>query len=381
MSRTKPRKKLIYLVTEDWYFVSHRLALACAARDAGYDIAVITRVDRHAETIAEAGLDLVPLNFSRSGIGPFQEVQTLQNLITLYRKLNPAIVHHVAMKPVIYGSLAARRAAVPAIVNAMMGLGYVFSSTSAKARLLRPFVRLGLRAALSGTNTRLIVQNHDDCRLFESEGLARPENIRLIRGSGVDLKAFRCQDPPPGVPAVILPARILKDKGVEEFVTAARILKSNGIKARFILVGDPDPLNPATIAPAQLAAWIEEGIVEHTGWISPAEVSEMMSAASVVCLPSYREGLPKALLEAAAAGRAIVTTDVPGCREIVQPGINGWRVPPRNPGALAVALTEAITNPVLTRQYGAAGRAMVEKDFSLERVISETLAVYREFAF
>jgi glycosyltransferase involved in cell wall biosynthesis len=380
MMRTATRKKLVYLVTEDWYFVSHRLALACAARDAGHDVTVITRVDRHAETIAEAGLDLVPLNFSRSGIGPLQEVHTLRNLIDLYRKLNPAIVHHVAMKPVIYGSLAARSTRVPAVVNAMMGLGYVFSSTSAKARLLRPFVRLGLRKALSGTNTRVIVQNHDDFRLFESEGLARAENIRLIRGSGVDLDAFHCQDPPPGVPAVILPARILKDKGVEEFVTAARILKSNGVKARFILVGDPDPLNPATIAPAQLAAWIGEGIVEHTGWISPAEISEMMSAASVVCLPSYREGLPKALLEAAAAGRAIVTTDVPGCREIVQPGVNGWRVPPRNPGALAVALTEAITNPALCRQYGAAGRAMVEKDFSIATVIEQTLAVYREFS-
>ena len=379
MTRTTTHKRLVYLVTEDWYFVSHRLALASAAREAGYDVAVITRIGRHAETIAGAGLEVVALDFSRSGIGPVQEAQTLKALARLYKKIRPAIVHHVAMKPVIYGSLAARSAGVPAIVNAMMGLGYVFSSSSARARLLRPLVRAGLRSALSPPNTRVIVQNRDDFALFQSQGLAASENIRLIRGSGVDLKAFRVQDPPSGIPAVILPARILKDKGVEEFVTAARMLKANGVSARFILAGDPDPLNPATIHPAQLASWINEGIVEHTGWLSPAGISEIMSAASVVCLPSYREGLPKALLEAAAAGRAIVTTDVPGCREIVQPGLNGWRVPARDPGALAVALTSALTNPELCRTYGAAGRAMVEKDFSMESVIAQTLAVYREF--
>lgn len=378
MTQPPPQKKLVYLVTEDWYFVSHRLPLALAAREAGYDVSVITRVDRHGATITNNGLTLIPIDFSRSGLGPLHEAATIRHLVSLYKSIMPDIVHHVAMKPVIYGSLAARLAGVPGVVNAMMGLGYVFSSETAKARLLRPAVRIGLKAALSGRNTRVIVQNGDDYDLFQSQGLAHTSTLRLIRGSGVDPAAFTVTHPPAGVPAVILPARILKDKGVVEFVAAARILKSQGVEGRFILAGDPDPLNPAAILDAQIAAWVNEGVVEHTGWLSPDDMKNAMAAASIVCLPSYREGLPKALLEAAASGRAIVTTDVPGCREIVRHGVNGWRVPARDASALAIVLANALRNPDLCRKYGVAGRAMVESDFSLSQVIGATLDVYRE---
>lgn len=370
--------KLLYLVTEDWYFVSHRLGLAVAAKAAGYDVSVATHVGRHGEAIAAAGLHLIPLDVSRSGLGPVSEARTLQSLVRLYKTQRPDIVHHVAMKPVIYGSFAARAAGIKGVVNAMMGLGFVFSSDAMKARVLRPAVRAGLRLALGSPNSRLIVQNEDDLALFADQRLARREQIRLIRGSGVDPRGYQVSDPPSGVPQVVLPARLLVDKGVIEFVEAARLLKSRGVEARMILVGDPDPLNPAAIPAERIAEWLREGVVEHLGWQPQSKMPGILAAASIVCLPSYREGLPKALLEAAAAGRAIVTTDVPGCREIVRPEVNGWRVPARDGAALAAALEEALGDPGLCRTYGLAGRAMVENEFSLESVIRQTLDVYRE---
>lgn len=378
MQRFARKPKLLYLVTEDWYFVSHRLGLAKAAHDAGYDVTVATRIDKQSEMIRSAGLHVIPLDFSRSGLGPLKEAGTVSRLISLYRREQPDIVHHVAMKPVIYGSLAARAEKVKGVVNAMMGLGYVFSSDARKAQLLRPVVRTALRSALSGPRTRVIVQNEDDRELFASEGLARPADIRLVRGSGVDPTGYIVSDVPAGPPVVVLPARILRDKGIVEFVEAARALKERGHTARFVLVGDPDDLNPASITQGEIAAWVREGAIEHWGWRPQSEMPAILAQSSIVCLPSYREGLPKALLEAAAAARAIVTTDVPGCREIVRPGVNGWLVPPRNSAELAAALDEALRDPARCQAYGRAGRAMVEREFSLDRVIAETLAVYRE---
>ncbi len=267
-------------------------------------------------------------------------------------------MHHVALKPVIYGSIAARQTHVKGTVNALMGLGWIFSSDSRKARALRPLVRTALRYALTGQGKRVIVQNKDDAELLVTQGLAPADAIRLIRGSGVDPAKYPAADPPPGVPLVVLPARMLADKGVVEFMQAAAMLKSERVVARFALVGQPDPVNPAAIAPELIERFVREGHVEHWGWRE--DMTRVFFESSLVCLPSYREGLPKALLEAAASARAIVATDVPGCREIVRPGENGWLVPPRNAAALAAALKEAIARPDLRARYGAAGRRLVE---------------------
>lgn len=372
------RIKLLYLVSEDWYFVSHRLPLAVAAKEAGYDVAVATRVGKDGDVIRDAGLTLLPIGFERSGLAPLAEARTIAGLVALYRRERPDLVHHVALKPVVYGSMAARASGVKGIVNALMGLGYVFSSDTAKARALRPAVRALLKLALTAPRTRVIVQNADDHALFAGEGLARKDDLRLIRGSGVDPALFSTMPPPAGVPLVIVPARLLRDKGAGEFVAAAKLLKDQGVAARFVLVGDPDPVNPAAIAGTEIKAWVESGAVEHWGWQPAAQMPAILASAHIVCLPSYREGLPKALLEAAASARAIVATDVPGCREIVRPGVNGWLVPPRDATALAVALREAIGNPVLCAKYGAAGRHMIEMEFSARQVIDQTLAVYRE---
>jgi glycosyltransferase involved in cell wall biosynthesis len=376
MSGTGANPKLLYLVSEDWYFVSHRLPLARAAKEAGYDVVVATRTAAHGEQIRDAGLRLAPITFERSGLGPLGEARTLRELVRLYRREQPDLVHHVALKPVIYGSLAARAAGVRGVVNALMGLGYVFSSGDVKAQFMRPFVRAALGFALKGPDSRVIVQNRDDFKRLVAQGLAAANSVRLIRGSGVDPSRFETARTDTEKPVVVLPARMLRDKGVLEFAEAARTLKSRGVRARFVLCGEPDPLNPASLTGPEIDTLVRQGAVEYWGWRKDMET--VWKSAHIACLPSYREGLPKALLEAAASGLAIVTTDVPGCREIVRQGENGWLVPPRDANALADALGEAIGDPERRARFGSRGRRMVEEEFSLARVISETLDLYRE---
>jgi len=371
------RPKLLYLATEDWYFVSHRLPLAMAAKSAGFNVSVATRVQNHGDAIRKAGLNLIPISLSRSGLHPVREFRSIARLAKLIRSESPDLLHNVAIKPVAYGTLAARFHGPKAIVNALMGLGWVFSSDSAKAQMLRPLIKMALRNALSGVNTRVIVQNKDDASLLTDLHLVRPEAIRLIRGSGVNPNAYSTKAPPPGPPLVILPARLIAPKGIFEFMQAAARLKAEGIDARFALVGAPDTANPAAVTREEIEPYMRTGQVEHWGWHE--DMAHVLSMASIVCLPTfYGEGLPKSLLEAAASARAIVATDVPGCREIVRHGENGWVVPPRQSSALASALREAIKQPALCRHYGAAGRLMVEQEFSLEKIIKQTLDVYRE---
>ncbi len=370
------RPKLLFVVTEDWYFVSHRLDLAIAARQAGYDVAVATRVDRHARHITGAGLALWPVPFNRGGLNPLEELRTLIDLFRIYRREKPDIVHHVALKPVLYGSLAARLARTPGIVNALAGLGYVFSSAGQRAKMLRWIVKPVLTFALGRKNSILIVQNSDDWNRIVIEGLADADSLRLIRGAGVDPGAYRQVSAASETPLVILPARLLRDKGVGEFVEAARLLRARGIKARFVLVGKPDPANPASVSQAEIEAWVGAGAVECWGWQD--DMPAIFAQAQIVCLPTYHEGFPKSLLEAAASGCAIVTTDIAGCREIVRHGVTGWLVPVRDAGALADALQAAIEQPELRERYGAAARALVEANFSIDRVAGETIAVYRE---
>ena len=366
----------MFLVTEDWYFVSHRLELAAAARRAGYDVIVATRVDRHGKRITDAGLTLRTVAFNRSGLNPLQEFRTLRQIIKLYRQEAPDIVHHVALKPVIYGSIAARIARIKGIVNALGGLGYVFSSDSLRAKVLRWIVKPALRFSLGAANARLIVQNSDDRDMIVTDGLANAGSIHLIRGAGVDPAGFRQVTVTNELPLVILPARLLREKGVGEFVQAARLLRAQGVKARFALVGKPDLANPTSVSQVEIDAWVGEGVVEFWGWRE--DMAGVFSQAQIVCLPTYYgEGLPKALLEAGASGCAIVTTDIAGCREIVRHGVTGWLVPRRDVEALANALRQAIERPELRQQYGASVRALIAADFSMNSVITETIAIYR----
>src|SRR5712691_3676569 len=313
------RPTLMFVVSEDWYFCSHRLPLAIAAIAAGYDVSVGTRSTAHRDQMRAAGLRVIPFEIARGTIDPFTQFRVLGRLIALYRRERPDVVHHVAMKPVLYGSIAARLAGKPQVVNAVVGTGSLFSSATGPAKLLKPVVRLALGRLLSSGIA--LVQNPDDARLLAQLGV--PESrIRRIPGSGVDLNRFRPQQEAPGIPVVVLPSRLLWDKGVGEFVSAARLLREKGVTARFVLAGEPDRDNPSAVPSDQIARWVKEGVVAHLGWVK--DMPRLLGDSHVVCLPSfYGEGIPKSLIEAAAAGLPIVTTDMPGCREVVHHEDNG----------------------------------------------------------
>ena len=370
------RPRLLFVITEDWYFWSHRLHLARAARDVGMEIVIATRVQDHGGQIAHEGFKLFPIRLRRRSRHPLNELLAILELFRLYRSQKPDIVHHVAMKPVLYGTVAARLAGVRGIINAFAGLGRAFIAEGPQAKLMRSFIGWGLRWALSSPHSVAIFQNQEDCKRMLQNGLVRSDQARVIRGSGIDTKVFIPLPCPGGEPIVMLASRMLWDKGVGEFVEAAHLLKQQRQLARFVLVGRLDEDNPARITLKQLMKWHEQGLVEW--WGHRDDMPQVLASASVVVLPSYREGLPKVLLEAAACGRPIVATDVPGCREIVRDGINGRLVPPKNPEALAEAITMLLLDPALQARMGALGRAIVVSEFSVEKIVDETLAVYRE---
>lgn len=371
------RPKLLLFITEDWVFCSHRLPLAIAALEARYDVTLVTNVSTHADVIRQAGIKLIPFNLERGSMNPLKELSAVARLTSIYRQEKPDVVHHVAIKPILYGSIAARFAGISNIVNALTGMGYIFTSDSLKARLIRPFITIAFRALLNGIKSRLIMQNQDDFSMLVNSGIVSKQRTKLIRGAGVDTKEyFYSPEPSVGPPRVVLPARMLKDKGVIEFVAAASILKNRGVDAQFVLVGDTDSHNHAAVSIEQLNAWVSEGCVEW--WDRRNDMPEVLANAHIVCLPSYREGLPKALLEAASCGRPIVTTDTIGCREVVRHGENGFLVPLRSTVELADALQILIENPGLRKQTGLRGREIAVKEFAVEKVVAETLGVYRD---
>lgn len=374
--RSVLRPKLLFVVTEDWYFVSHRLPLALGAIRAGMDVAIATNVTDHGDIIRQAGIELYPWKLSRGSTGVWSEIKALFGLWKIYRQARPDMVHQVAIKPVLYGSLIAKLTGVKKVVSALGGMGTLFSEASGKQGLLRSLVLTGFRWALTGRSSLLILQNPDDKDLLVNGAAIDPGSIRLIRGAGVNVRVFDAGPEPEGVSLVVLPARMLADKGVFEFVDAARQLKAQGIHARFALVGGTDECNPASIPNEQLQAWVDDGDVEWFGRRDDMPV--VLASSTLVCLPSYREGLPKSLLEAASCGRAIVATDVPGCREIVRDGENGLLVPVRDATSLAIAIAKLLKDSTLRRKMGRKGREMVLHEFSEEAVVHETLEIYRE---
>jgi glycosyltransferase involved in cell wall biosynthesis len=370
------KPKLLYLVTEDWYFWSHRLPIARAARDAGFEVAVATRVRGHGPRIRNEGFRLLPIGLRRSSQNPLREAAAIIEIIRLYRRERPDLVHHVALKPTLYGAFAAALAGIPAVINALTGMGFVFISTSRKARFLRPLVQTCLGLLLNRPGSRLILQNPDDRRMLVDAGVIAPHRVVPIQGSGVDTATFAPAPEAAGTPIAALVSRMLWDKGVGETVQAARLLKERGAGVRVALVGDPDPDNPASIPLDQLREWQAEGAVVWRGHTE--DVAAVLRDTHIAVLPSYREGLPKSLLEAAAAGRPIIASDVPGCREITRHGENGLLVPVKDARALADAIERLANDAELRQRMGRRGRELVEEAFSEAAVVERTLALYRE---
>jgi glycosyltransferase involved in cell wall biosynthesis len=366
----------MYVVTEDWYFMSHRLPLARAARDGGYDVLVATRLTDQAEGIAREGFTTIGLRrMRRGGRNPIGELMAIAELVALYRRHRPDIVHHIAMKPVLYGSVAARFAGVRAVVNNLAGLGFVFSSASFNAAFLRPAIKLLLAFALRRPGTLTIVQNSDDGSVLTGTLGVTPASVRLIRGSGVDMSKFALSREEASPAIVLLASRMIWDKGIGDFVKAASLLRGQGVDARFVILGAPDPGNPDSIPQSTLEDYNKEGVVEW--WGHRDDMPRIIGSAALVCLPTtYGEGVPKILIEAAAGGCAIVAYDVAGCREIVNDGDNGLLVPAGDIDRLADAIRRLLADPGRRTAMGLSGRKRVEASFTQEHVIAQTLAAY-----
>ena len=367
-------RKIIYLVSEDWYFCSHRLALGIAAKDAGAEVIVATRVSEHKEIIEKSSLRIAPIEIQRSGRNALHDFSTIHQIKELYRREKPDLVHHVALKPILYGGYAAARLEnVPAIINAVAGMGFIFLSNSLFARAARPFIARAQRKLMNRPNTRTILQNPDDFTLYTKEFGVKAEKITLVPGAGVDITKFKEVPEPPDPPIAICVSRMLRDKGIFELVEAARLLHSKGIKLRVRLVGPTDD-NPASIPNHILLQWNREGIVEVVGQSN--DIPNEYAQSHIAVLPSYREGLPKSLLEAAACGRPIVATDVPGCREICIDGKTGVRVPAKSIQPLADALEKLALNPTLRQKMGKNARRCAETVFDESIVNQQMLALY-----
>jgi glycosyltransferase involved in cell wall biosynthesis len=365
--------KLLFVVTEDWYFLSHRLPIAEAALRAGYEVAVATRVTERGNEIFERGFKLIPLQrFKRESLSPPNEALAIAELRSVYRREQPDIIHHVALKAVMYGSIAALGLKVK-IINAIAGLGFMESSRSPKAVLLRSCAWNAFRFLLNRPNSVTLLQNFDDRDFAIKHFKVSLDNTEVIMGSGVDTDLFTPSPEPEGVPVVMLPSRMLWNKGIKEFVAAAEMVKAHGVKARFVLVGDSDIHSPSAIPKRQLLDWHDSGSIEW--WGHQTAMHAVLPQANIICLPSYREGLPKSLIEAAACGRAIVTTDVPGCNDVVQNSINGYLVSVGDAETLAIALQLLISRPDLRAKMGSAGR-QIASHFSQDVVCEKTLALY-----
>ncbi|HKU79134.1 MAG TPA: glycosyltransferase family 4 protein [Rhodanobacteraceae bacterium] len=371
--------KIILFANTDWYLYNFRRSLALAVRAAGHEVLLISPPGEYGARFRDLGLRWEPLPaMDRRSLNPLREMRALAELVALFRREQPALVHNFTIKCAVYGSIAAMLTGVPARINAVAGLGYVFASNDRRARLLRPVVRALMRFALRGRRARLILQNHDDARMFLDHGLIEDARVRVIAGSGVDCNRFvprsRSRGDPP---RVLLAARLLWEKGVKEYVQASRTLRAQGRRIRFLLAGASDPGNPAAVPEAAVRGWVDEGVVEWIGHVD--DMPALFASSDIFVLPSYyREGLPKSLIEAAACATPLITTDMPGCRDVVTDGVDGLIVPPRDADALATAIARLLDAPELARKLGWAARAKALAAFDERIVIRRTLETYDE---
>lgn len=373
----EPQKTIIFVVSEDWYFLSHRLPMARAARDAGFRVVVATRVWSGAQRIRDEGFEVVPVEMDRGSTSVLRELRAVASLCRLFSRTRPDIVHNISVKPIVLGGLAALIVPSARVINSYTGLGSVLSDYSRDGLVKRAINRI-LRGLRRRKAVHAIVQNDDDYRLLIERRLADPGRIMLVPGSGVDTEGFR-PTPEPQVPVVAtMVSRLLRDKGLCELMEAARLLKAREVPIRIRIVGDIDPDNPTSVGQEELADWVRQDLADFVG--RKTDIAREWRTAHIAVLPSYREGMPKALLEAAASGRPLVTTDVPGCRDLVPNGETGLLVPARDAEALADALEHLAVNADERRTKGAAARRLVEDKFS-ERAIMERMSeVYRQLS-
>jgi len=366
--------RILYVVTEDWYFLSHRLPMARAAKAAGYEVHVATRLNNGKAAIEAEGFTPHALSWQRGSLSPTHSLAGVAELRRLLRALKPDILHNISLKPVLLGGIASLGLSSIAVVNSLTGLGTLFVGNHRKSELTRPLVVAALKALLKRPNVRTIVQNPDDKRFVL--GLGVPEaSVDLIPGSGVDLQHFTpLPEPPPPITAAYV-GRMLADKGVLTLIQAYSLATSRGVKLQLLLAGDTDRENPGSLAPEQLREFASAFGIRWLGHV--ADIREVWEKAHIAVLASRREGLPKSLLEAAACGRPMIATDTPGCREIAIAGKTALTFPVDEAQALAEALTKMAGDAEMRASFGKAARALVEEKFSAEAVGKATVALYQ----
>jgi glycosyltransferase involved in cell wall biosynthesis len=370
-----PGRRLLYVCNDASFFVSYRAAGASAALAAGYDVHVATPAGDGVDEMSRRGFVHHAIPLGRRSANPVGELRTVRALRRLYAELRPDLIEQMTIKPVLYGSLAARGLGHHAVINWLAGLGFMFVDRGWKTPLVRSVLLTAYRVAFSLPGSRVVFENPDHRITFVRAGAVPAERALVIEGAGVAMDRFVPRPPPPGEPVVMFAGRMIWDKGVREFVSAVELLKARGVSARYVLVGGPDPGNPASIDERQLAAWNADGVVEW--WGASDRMPDEYAKCSVFCFPTaYAEGVPRVLIEAAASSRPIVTTDTPGCREIVRHGENGMLVPVRSPEAVAAAIEALLRDPARRQAMGRRGRELVRDRFSEETVIGATLALY-----
>ena len=374
-------KKILFIVNVDWFFISHRLPLALAAQSMGYEVHVATTLTDKSISLKKYNFIVHNIRINRKGSGFIGLIATFLKFISLMRKLRPTIVHLVTIKPVLFGSIAARFLRIHAVVVAISGLGYLFVDDGYLVKIRRSLVSLAYRFGFKNKNIKIIYQNNYDMSILKRITGIEDSKTIIIRGSGVDLTQYIYKPISSRHLNVLFASRLLFDKGILEFVEAARILASMFHESipnvRFVIVGSPDPGNPNSVSSSDLKAWVDEGVVEYWGYRD--DMPSVISSASIVVLPSYYgEGLPKVLVEAAACGRAVVTTDHPGCRDAIVPGVTGVLVPVRDARALADAIQVLLEHPDNCHAMGRAGRELAEQSFDLKQVIASHLEIYEE---
>jgi len=368
------KDKILFLVNVDWFFMSHRLPIAQAAMSKGYEVHIATTFTDQASTMKDHGFILHEVQMSRSGLKLISNIRTLIDIVKIFRMVRPKLVHLVTIKPILLGGIAARITKIHGVIVAISGLGSSFIDQGFSGKIRRFFIKNLYKVSLDHPNIKVICQNKSDLEDIQKISQLPPSDFSLIEGSGVSLTKFQYCIDRNKVPKVIMASRLLKDKGVLEFADAARLLKDNSTQVNMILVGEPDPDNPSSITRAQISLWEQEGILEY--WGHQKNMENILSLASIVVLPSYREGFPKILIEAAACGRAVITTDVPGCRDAIYNGVTGVLVPKQNATALAHSIRDLALNSRACKEMGQKGRKMAEKRFDENKVIEMHFLIY-----
>ena len=368
--------KILYVITEDWFFDSHFLDRAKFMVASGETVGIATRFSGHEKVLKSLGFLLFPIDFSRRGLNPFMEFVTSLRVRKIVREFKPDITHNVALKPVVTGTFGELLGRQKVVVNALVGMGYIFTSTDTRASLVKPLLSRILKFLLHSKAVHVVIENPDDLNSLVSDGFVESSQISLIRGAGVNLDEFPFQPEIPGPIVVTLVSRILRDKGIVEFIEAASVLQMSLPNVVFQIVGEPDSGNPSAISQSEIDSWTSLPNVKYLGRRS--DIAHILQGSHIVCLPSYREGLPKSLLEALSSGTPIITTDVPGCREVCDEGVNGLLIPARDSFALSKAIEKLVLNPEMRKEMGRAGRLRAETEFSNEIVCTQTLDLYRK---